>query len=128
MAAMMLTAHGSEHGAVVPLQGAIALSGVFDLLPLVETSINRALGLDPANGHRLSPARRARQNAAPLYTLVGEEETAGFHMQRTLLSSQWRDVHHLAPVTARHHYTILDLFREPGNMWLESIIDILRGK
>lgn len=128
LAAMMLSAHGSAHGAVAPLQGAIALSGVFDLLPLVETSINRALGLDQASAIRLSPARLARQSAAPLYTLVGEEETTGFHMQRTLLSSQWRDVHHLAPVTARHHYTMLDLFREPGNMWLESIVDIVRGK
>lgn len=128
LAAMMLTAHGNENGASAPVRGAIALSGVFDLVPLVETSINRALGLDAANAARLSPARLARHSTAPIYTLVGEGETAGFQMQRTLLGGQWRDVHHLTAVAGRHHYNILDLFREPGNPWLNSIIAVARGE
>ena len=128
LAAMMLTTHGAVHGVAAPVRGAIALSGLFDLAPLVDTSINRALGLDEANAKRLSPARLARHSISPIYTLVGEDETRGFHEQRMLLSRQWQGVHHLAPVPGRHHYDILDLFREPGNPWLESIAGVVRGE
>ncbi|HKT96360.1 MAG TPA: alpha/beta hydrolase [Paraburkholderia sp.] len=131
LAAMMLTTHGAANGVAAPVRGAIALSGVFDLVPLVDTSINRALGLDAANAQRLSPARLvrlARPSDAPVYTLVGEGETRGFHEQRTLLSHHWQGVHHLAPVAGRHHYDILELFREPGNAWLESIAGVVRGE
>lgn len=127
LAAMMLTAHGEENGAAAPLQGAIALSGLFDLAPFVRTSINRALRLDPANAERLSPARLARRSDAPAYTLVGEAETAGFFDQCARLSEHWRGVQRLAPVTGKHHYTILDVFREPGSAWLDEIVGIVNG-
>ena len=131
LAAMMLTTHGVANsvanGVAAPVRAAIALSGVFDLVPLVNTSINRALGLDEASAQRLSPARLVRHSDSPIHTLVGDGETRGFHEQRTLLSRQWPGVHHLAPVAGRHHYDILDLFREPGNAWLESIAGIVSG-
>jgi arylformamidase len=127
LATMMLTAYGDEPAEPTPIQGAIALSGLFDLVPLVETSINRTLGLDVTRAAQLSPARLARRSAAPVLTLVGEGETEGFHAQRALLGSRWTDVHHLPPVAGRHHYDILDIFREPGNTWLESIVEFVRG-
>ncbi|MFD1554870.1 alpha/beta hydrolase [Paraburkholderia silviterrae] len=127
LAAMMLTTHGAANGMAAPVRGAIALSGLFDLVPLVDTSINRALGLNEANAKRLSPARIARHSDAPIHMLVGEGETRGFHEQRTLLSSQWQGVHALPPVPRRHHYDILEIFREPGNAWLDSIVGIVRA-
>jgi arylformamidase len=41
-----------------PLQGTVLVSGIYDLAPLVGTSINHALGLDAATAVALSPARR----------------------------------------------------------------------
>lgn len=125
LAAMMLTAHGEAGSAAAPLQGAIALSGLFDLAPLVTTSINRALGLDAANAQRLSPTQLARHSAAPLYTIVGANETPGFFEQQARIGEHWRDVHALAPAAGKHHYTILDVFREPANATLAEIVGIL---
>lgn len=127
LATMMLTAHGEENGAPAPVQSAIALSGLFDLAPLVQTSLNRALVLNAASAARLSPARLDRHGHAPVYTLVGEDETAGFFEQQARLAAHWRDVHPLAPVAAKHHYTILDVFREPSNRWLDEIVGMVNG-
>ncbi|QGZ65014.1 alpha/beta hydrolase [Paraburkholderia acidisoli] len=123
LAAMMLTEHGTNDDA--PLRGAIALSGLFDLAPLVTTSINRALGLDAAQAQRLSPARLERCGRAPVYTLVGADETPGFFEQQARLGEHWHDVHALAPATGKHHYTILDVFREPANATLADLTGIL---
>lgn len=127
LATMMLTSHSEENDAPAPVQSAIALSGLFDLTPLVHTSINRALALNAASAARLSPVRLDRRCHAPVYTLVGEGETAGFFEQQARLATHWRNVHPLAPVAGKHHYTILDVFREPANRWLDEIVGIVNG-
>ncbi|CAG2157043.1 alpha/beta hydrolase [Cupriavidus numazuensis] len=126
LAAMMLTAHGVNQGEDGgELRGAIAISGLFDLGPLVGTSINHALGLDAATARRLSPAHQTRASAAPLYTLVGGDETEGFHAQSRQIAAHWRDVHALPPVTGRHHYDVLDIFRDPDNPWLAAVTEVI---
>ncbi len=64
------------------IKGAVLLSGVFDLEPLVGTYINEALGLTPAQAQSLSPAlfveKMARVSIALFY---GEQETSEFKRQ-----------------------------------------------
>ena len=51
-------------GAVRPIRAGMPISGLFDLSPLVSTSINKALGLTTEEAARLSPGGRRRQGAA----------------------------------------------------------------
>ncbi|NUR83604.1 MAG: alpha/beta hydrolase fold domain-containing protein, partial [Nonomuraea sp.] len=65
----------------VPIRSATLLSGVYDLRPLVGTTVNAPLGLTDAEAWRLSPLRQVRRSAARLVVAWGEIETAAFKAQ-----------------------------------------------
>lgn len=61
--------------------GAVLLSGVYDLRPLVTTYVNDALGLDEPRAWALSPLADAPRRVAPALVAWGEHETASFVAQ-----------------------------------------------
>lgn len=78
------------------IQGAILLSGIYDLEPLVPTYVNQALALDEARAHALSPLHlldpaaassspasspTTEQNFPPCLIAWGEHETLEFKRQ-----------------------------------------------
>lgn len=67
--------------APVPIHAVVLVSGIYDLEPLVGTSINQALGLDAATARELSPARRDLRGFPPAIVCWGEVETAQFKQQ-----------------------------------------------
>ena len=79
LAAMVTTANPQP----VRCDAAVLLSGVFDLRPLVSTTVNEPLGLTVPDAVRLSPAH-IRVNPIPaVRAFVGEEETTAFKAQTT---------------------------------------------
>jgi arylformamidase len=62
-------------------QAALLVSGVYELEPLVGTSINQALGLDASLARRCSPAYRPLQQMPRCTLAWGEVETAAFKQQ-----------------------------------------------
>lgn len=64
-----------------PPAGALLLSGVYDLRPLVPTYVNRALGLDDAQAWSLSPLAGMPPAACDTVVAWGEHETASFVAQ-----------------------------------------------
>ena len=126
LSAMMLTAYGaSENKATGPrVQGAIAISGLFDLQPLLHTTLNDALQLDVEQVQKLSPLSLKKTVKASLYTLVGALETQAFKNQEQVIGAHWPDVQMLPNVDGKHHYTVLDLFNDPDNPWFKCIADI----
>lgn len=102
-------------GDVTGLAGGVLLSGVYDLVPLVGTSINDALGLDEPAAERLSPSGRSMIAAVPLVVAVGEVETGEFHRQTAEFAEQKRAGGHLVTTfqaAGRHHF---DLPYDLGN-------------
>jgi arylformamidase len=99
------------------VRGGIAISGIFDLQPLVSTSINRALGLDLQTAREASPRfwspppqRRA------LTAAVGAAESSEFLRQSREIVESWGaaglETEYLeAPGT--NHFTILDELTQP---------------
>ena len=63
-----------EHAASTgrAIDGVAAMSGIFDLAPLVATSLNDKLRLDAASAAACSPLHRVRAHAAPMLVVVGE--------------------------------------------------------
>lgn len=61
--------------------GLVLVSGVFDLRPIAETSINDALGLTQTQAHDLSPILVNFPYPCPSEVLVGGEESPSFHEQ-----------------------------------------------
>jgi len=69
--------------------GLLAISGVFDLVPLVGTTLNAKLGLDEVSAHAASPIHRVAPGAPPAIFAVGGDETDAFQQQARCMSEAW---------------------------------------
>lgn len=70
---------------------AYCISGLFDLQPLIQTSLNTALKLDLAEAGRLSPLFWTPPRHAILHAIVGEHESAEYHRQSRAIVDRWRE-------------------------------------
>ena len=71
------------------VQGAVLVSGVYDLEPLVYTTTNDAVGLSIDEARRLSPLRLIGPGLRPIATFVGRNEPSEFHRQSTEFAAAW---------------------------------------
>jgi len=67
----------------------LSISGLFDLTPLLATSINETLRLDAATAMALGPATWPPPAGASMEAWVGETESAEFHRQSRLIADTW---------------------------------------
>ncbi|RKT55566.1 alpha/beta hydrolase [Saccharothrix australiensis] len=65
----------------LPLRGAVLLSGIYDLEPLLHTYVNDAIGMDREEALRNSPIRYLPARVPPVVLARGEHETAEFARQ-----------------------------------------------
>ena len=97
-----------------PIAGVLALSGVFDMEPLRETSLNIDLRLDAAQAKALNLNTMQLHAASTLILAVGQNESAEFHRQSTELAKSWTRLSpQLIGVPAANHYTIVDDLASP---------------
>ena len=107
-----------SHDADWIVKGVMAISGVFDLVPLIGTSVNEKLGLDPASAQAASPLYRVISGAPPTVFAVGALETRAFREQTARMAEAWAcagNASELVTVPAVDHFSILDdLCRDNG--------------
>lgn len=93
LAAMMLCHDFGNMNKAAPqgplYHSAVAVSGLFDLEDLVETTINRKLGLDRQTARALSPVNCVPAQPVPVLVAVGGAESDGFHDQSGRLAKAW---------------------------------------
>ncbi len=91
----------------------ILVSGIFDLEPIVKTSVNEATQLDAESAHHLSPIHLvAKAQDTPMTVIWGENETNEFKRQSRDFASAWGEAknHSLAvtsEIATRNHFDIL---------------------
>jgi len=91
-------------------KGALAISGVYDLRPLVHVDfLQPDLRLDDVTALKLSPAFMTPATRAPVMTCVGGDESSEFLRQNALIGERWRaafagDIQ----MPGRHHFSVLD--------------------
>lgn len=102
-----------------PMQRLNALSGLYDLTPLLATGVNQALGLDADSARSVSPLFKTLWNPDPhieLKLYVGALESDEYKQQSQQLMASWGKVlsvsYDLLPDT--HHFSILDRFLDHG--------------
>jgi arylformamidase len=92
------------------VKGGLPISGVFDLHPILRTSINDDTRLDRAAADRLSPSLHRPARLAPIVAAVGAKETFAFLEQTRAFADAWRlwggPVDHLI-VPGVHHFDVL---------------------
>ncbi len=133
LTAAMLTTDFSRLDATLPpcpLAGAMAISGVFELAPLVPTSINDALGLDRTTAERDSPAWRTPvPGACPLVAAVGGDESEEFLRQSRDLAARWAgatSTRVLVPAR-RNHFTVLECLADPDGELCAALGELARS-
>ena len=112
LTAMMLAAAWSAYSKDLPddlAKGGLAVSGIYDLEPLLHVSFNSDMRLDAAAVQKLSPIRYRPLRAVPLYTSVGGAESAEFRRQNRLIGATWEhcfrgDI----PMPGLHHLGVME--------------------
>ena len=69
--------------------GVVALSGLYDLAPLVQTSLNENLHLDAQSAAAASPLYRAAPGGPPLLLAAGADETPAMREQSRRMHEVW---------------------------------------
>lgn len=109
---------------------AVAISGVFDLEPLIPTSLNLALGLDQVEAEALSPIRWPVPDGGVLDCIVGAAETAAFLDQSRNMAAVWAgrggDTRFEA-LADLNHFTVLDPLADPESRLVERIAGLAQG-
>lgn len=124
LAAMVSTARPTPHAC----DGALLLSGVFDLRPLVKTNVNTAVMLTTPDAVRLSPMHVAVNPVPRVHTIVGDEETSSFKSQSAdyatkIVAAGVGACNSVVP--GRDHFDLIYDLLTPGTMLGDATIDLL---
>jgi arylformamidase len=133
LAAMMLAADWPLMASDLPpdlLCGAVCISGIHDLRPLVRAPfLQEDLGLDEATARFVSPVGYRPGLSIPLITAVGGEESTEFKRQNHLIREAWPHCfRHDLPLPGRHHLASVEALGEPAHPLCLATLRLLGKK
>jgi arylformamidase len=103
-----------------------AISGVFDVTPLVNTSMNQDFRLDAEEARRISPIFWPVPSGRTLDAVVGDLESSEFKRQSRSMADAWRQ----ASAQTRYaelpgnHFTVIDALADPRNAMVARIAEL----
>jgi arylformamidase len=121
LAACMLATDWPAYDPSLPkelVMAAYAISGLFDLVPLVETSINKALRLDRATARDASPLFWQPPDHGSLDAVVGGNESAEYFRQSRTFVEQWGKAGiptRFGTVPGANHFTAIAPLADPAS-------------
>ena len=107
------------------LHGAIAVSGLFDLEPLMPVPFLKVtLGAAVSPGDQVSPVRLRPLDPVRIQLFVGEQESSAFHTQAAILAAAWGPEATQGPliIPARNHFSVCTAFSEPDGLLFGRIM------
>ncbi len=104
--------------------GALPISGVFELEPLLGTTVGEGLNLDPGSARALSP-RWMPSPGRPLHCVVGAEESAEFLRQSRDMAAAWGSSWEAAP--GADHFTVIAPLADPASTLTARAERLARG-
>jgi arylformamidase len=109
------------------VKAAYAISGLFDLTPLVSTSINGALGLDEGAARRASPLLWPAPSHGSLDAVVGGDESAEYHRQSKTIVERWSGAGietRFAEVARANHFTVIAPLADPDSAMTRRLLEL----
>ena len=132
LAACMLATDWRAFDASLPkglVSAAYAISGLFDLPPLLGTSINRALQLDEASARAASPLLSAPPARGSLDAVVGGNESAEYFRQSRSIVEAWGRAiaTRFGTVPDANHFTAIAPLADPDSAMVLRLLGLARG-
>jgi arylformamidase len=107
------------------VKGGTAISGVFDLSAILETSVNDDVRLDAQSAARNSPVMNLPAQSAPLIAAVGGDETPAFLAQNRAFAEAWQVKGFPATVMeipGLHHFNVINELGLPGTDLTKAVL------
>jgi len=107
------------------IKSCVAISGLYDLAPLVHTSINKAVGLTEDDAKRLSPLRQICFSKCPVLCLVGGVEGEGFIQQSKNAVDDWSRQGikvDLSIIEDANHFDVVDILVDPTSKIFKKVM------
>jgi len=108
---------------------ACSISGVFDLAPLLSTSVNQDLRLDPAQARKLSPQFWPVTADRIFDAIVGGLESGEFKRQSRTIAQAWQQAGAQAryeEIAETNHFTVIDPLSDPQSAMAARIADLAK--
>jgi arylformamidase len=107
-----------------------AISGVFELAPLIPTTMNNALRLDHQAALDASPLLWPPPPAGrTLVAAVGSEETSEFHRQSRAMTDAWAKAGlrtEYLSIAGTNHFTVVDELTRPDSVLFGRLVSLAR--
>ena len=104
-----------------------AISGVFDLTPLIHVSQNQDLRLDAAEARRVSPLYWRVPPGRLLDAVVGGAESSEFLRQSRTVAEAWRQgmaETRYEELPGANHFTVVDPLADPASAMTRRVSDL----
>jgi arylformamidase len=132
LAAMMAACDWPDYEADLPrelVSGVLAISGIYDLMPLRRTSMNADLRLTENDALVVSPVTYYPSRGVPLITAVGERESMEFKRQCALVGTCWPHcLRQSIVVPDADHFTIVEHLAQRGTALFSAVEALVAGE
>lgn len=123
LAAMLLaTDWASRALPAATVRAALPISGLFDLPPLLATTVNEPLGLNKAEARRLSPLFLPSPGL-PLHAVVGGLEGMEYTRQSSSIAEAWGGSWDAVP--NEHHFSVIAPLANEGSPLVTKALELL---
>jgi arylformamidase len=105
-----------------------SISGLYDLTPLIGTSMNQDLRLDQAEARKVSPAFWTPKPGRVFDSVVGGLESSEFRRQSRLIAQAWQGAAQTRceEIAGMHHFNVTDALADPQSAMTARVAELAR--
>jgi arylformamidase len=107
------------------VRAGLPISGIFELEPLVSTTLNKRLRLDAAEARRLSPASWRPPAGKTMVAYVGGDESSEFLRQTRAMVAKWAAAGvdaSAVEVAGQSHFSVISALAEPESAMTRDLV------
>lgn len=110
------------------IKAVVAISGIFELEPLIGTFLNKNLQMDLEIAKKNSPLLHLPKGKTPIYLFVGDSELSEMRRQSYDFYDKLKASHYpvvLMDILGKNHFTMLEQFEFPEGAVHSLIVSVL---